>query len=66
MCGHCGWHHREHHGERNEQGCCDHRHEGSKEMRLARMKAMLLVLQAKVKEIEKRVVELEGCECECE
>ncbi|MDP2857858.1 MAG: hypothetical protein Q8P50_07770 [Bacillota bacterium] len=52
------------HGHQSE--CCHPRHEESKEMQLARLKAALLVLQAREKEIENRIKHMEECEKTCE
>lgn len=68
MCANCCCHqseghfHRRHHGD----ACSPHGPGESKDMRLARLKAALLVLQARVTEIQKHIKHMEECEKTCE
>jgi len=61
-----GCHRPEGHFHGHQGVCCHPRHEESKEMRLAHLKAALLVLQAREKEIENRIKHMEECEKTCE
>ena len=64
MHGQCECHERhDFHGP--EGRFCHHWHEESKDVKLARLKAWLLVLQAREREVEKMIKHLEECQNEC-